>query len=396
MRSFFKRPSWATKGDEDLESNDFYRRAGQTYADIIAASKEARDSPLNRSANTSTEDGRPCKRRHILPEPVPRSTASPVLPDDGKEKNDIQVRSSSRLGSYNASPEYSGRNDYQTPVQPAAGKIGAAGLSNVKSSITGASQPVHYEVYPNTITDIGEPQTVNISISRDAQKNQLKAARTDQKPDSMEDDAVVQILITSKLENTKSLIVHRKISQSLRDVRLAWCNRQSIPKDMQSSIFLTWKGKRLFDVTTCRSLGIDMTRGIADNLIYGDYLQHGSKEVIRIHMEAATEDNVMPTNDRQASPISCSRSAQEFTTIGESSKRLAIEIVLKCPGLDDFSLSIIPSMQISQLVDVFRDAKGIPAGQEVYLVFDGDRLNPSRCLTDYDMAHGDLVEVMIK
>ncbi|KAE8320411.1 hypothetical protein BDV39DRAFT_44572 [Aspergillus sergii] len=339
MRSFFKRPTWATTGDDELDSNDFYRRAGQTYTDIIAASKVPRDSPPCRS---TTENGKVCKRRHISQEPSSRETASRALPGDGQEECDIQGVSPCSFDSCKTSPEISDRNDCRMPMQ-------------------------FLGPYPSTNAEITKTKMAvgKTPVSCDTRKNQRKAAiHTDQHSDSMKYDPVVQILITSKIENTKPLIVHRKMSQSLRDVRLAWCNCQSIPKEMQSFILLTWKGRRLFDVTTCRSLGINVPKGLADSPVYGDHVRHGSKEDIRIHMEAVIEDNVMAMDGWQASHESYLASAQESTAT-DSSRLLSTRVVLKCPRSGD-------------------------------LVFDGDRLDPCSCLSMYDMADGDLVDVVVK
>ncbi|KAE8348106.1 ubiquitin-2 like Rad60 SUMO-like-domain-containing protein [Aspergillus coremiiformis] len=307
---------------------------------------------------------------------------SPVFPDGSPEKSDIQDIPPPGLSHYQVLPEACDSNGCH--------------LSNFKSSNTGAVQPTHSKPYPSITADVFKTERTHPNISVPRTNQQKVTTHTDPDSDSMPDDVVVQILITSKLENTKPLIVRRKMSQSLRDVRLAWCDSQNVPKATQSSVFLTWMGRRLFDVTTCRSLGIKVTGGLTDSLRHDDYLQHGSKEDIRIHMEAVAEDNVIVTNNQQAMRISWSESAQEFTTIDDSNKHLSVRVVLKCPGLDDLRLRVSSNMQISQLVSVFCDVKKLPESQKVYLVFDGDRLDPSCYLIDYNMADDDLVDVIIK
>ena len=69
-------------------------------------------------------------------------------------------------------------------------------------------------------------------------------------------DPVLQILITSSIPETSPLLVNRKLSQRLKEVRLAWTQRQGYTPETSDTIFLTWRGKRLFDSTSCRSLGI--------------------------------------------------------------------------------------------------------------------------------------------
>ncbi|KAE8376864.1 ubiquitin-2 like Rad60 SUMO-like-domain-containing protein [Aspergillus bertholletiae] len=399
MRSFFNRPSWATRGDDDdLDSIDFYRRAGQTYTDIIGASKEARDSSLDRSSSCTTQDGKVCKRRHILHEQLSRETTSRALPEDGEEKGDIQGISLHSLDSCKTLSDISDRNDCRTSVQLPTDKLTAVADSEVDSSNIRGVQQTHSGPYSGANAEITRTKKAvdKTPVSCDPLKNQRKVAiHTDQHPDSTEYDTVVQILITSKIQNTKPLIVHRKMSQSLRDVRLAWCNRQSIPKEMQPSILLTWKGRRLFDVTTCRSLGISMPKGLTASSVYGDHIQHDSKH-IRIHMEAVIEDNIMAMDDWQASDERYSVSAQECTATDSSSRLLSTRVVLKCPSSGDMELNVSPRTHVSQLVTIFCDAKQIPKNREVFLVFDGDRLVSTSCLSTYDIADGDLVDVVIK
>ncbi|RAH46427.1 small ubiquitin-related modifier domain-containing protein [Aspergillus brunneoviolaceus CBS 621.78] len=203
-------------------------------------------------------------------------------------------------------------------------------------------------------------------------------------------DTIVQILITSKISNTKPLIVRRKMHQPLKDVRLAWLNRQDLPKGLESSIFLTWKGKRLFDVTTCRSLGIGPKCRHAHGPVACDSLRSDSSD-LQIHMEAATDNPLDPDNSRSLS------SAKLAPGVNLDSGELSLKnIVLKAPGLDDLRLRVSLQMQVSQLIRLFRDARQISLEHEVYLVFDGERLDLGCALEDYDLANDDLLDVIVK
>src|SRR5699024_6561601 len=62
MKSFFRRPSWASRGNENA-TPDFYRRSGQTYTDIIAATKEERERSAIDPSSDHSEDGRTVKCR---------------------------------------------------------------------------------------------------------------------------------------------------------------------------------------------------------------------------------------------------------------------------------------------------------------------------------------------
>ncbi|PYI09063.1 hypothetical protein BO78DRAFT_395136 [Aspergillus sclerotiicarbonarius CBS 121057] len=387
MRSFFNKPSWASRGDEQADLN-FYRHAGQVYNDIIATNQKARAGRL------SAEKDSPKRRRlssrqspdNSLSEPsnngeVPRNAerspnTEPGCCDDLQEKNSSSSHQplTTSIGISVPIATEAGVHRCESPADmtlihtetPAAGSRLAEGVKdNTKAPVKGSHR--------RDVEGI-----VETAISHN---HHLAHS-----------EAIVQILITSKIANTKPLIVRRRMHQPLKDVRLAWCNRQKFTKEMQASVFLTWKGKRLFDVTTCRSLGIQTNRGSFVGLEEYDPFQVDG-EGIQVHMEAATEDSL--GNLRHSPTVTDSEytSGPAGSTGGSSS---ADKVILKCPGFGDLKVKLNLEMQVSQLVAAFRDARQVPAGHEVFLVFDGDRLDPVSCLADYELINNDLVDVIIK
>ena len=148
-------------------------------------------------------------------------------------------------------------------------------------------------------------------------------------------DPTLQILITSTIPNTAPLIVSRKLSQRLRDVRLAWADRQHFPGDLIQQVFLTWRGKRLFDVTTCKSLGVRVDsegRVLVKDDVLGD-------EEGRIHMEAMTSEIL------EARRRAKTEEAEGHTDPSETDKQVEktdnqIRIILKAKGFEDFKLKV--------------------------------------------------------
>jgi len=74
---------------------------------------------------------------------------------------------------------------------------------------------------------------------------------------------VLSLLIHSSLPDTTPLMVKRRLNQRLKEVRVAWIKKQqgagALPADLDMpTIFLTWRDKRLFDFTTCKSLGVSL------------------------------------------------------------------------------------------------------------------------------------------
>ncbi|RAH83419.1 hypothetical protein BO86DRAFT_455187 [Aspergillus japonicus CBS 114.51] len=360
MRSFFNKPSWASRGDETQDLK-FYQHASQVYNDIVSANQNARRA--NHIQETETKRRRTPTENHGG-DTLPLGTCKPSdeslshqSPSDGNASNCRSVqRSEDQLDSQALDA---------LPHGP--GVTNPSGVDHLMPGLASKSR-----------NEIVTPDT-------SAVKNLSGGKRTCI-------DTIVQILITSKISNTKPLIVRRKMHQSLKDVRLAWLKRQDLPKGLESSIFLTWKGKRLFDVTTCRSLGIGPKGRRALGSVACDSLRSDSSD-LQIHMEAATEDSLDLDNGQS---LSSAKPAPAPGIDLDSGERCSKDIVLNAPGLDDLRLRVSLQMQVSQLIRLFRDARQIPLEHEVYLVFDGERLDLGHALEDYDLANDDLLDVIVK
>lgn len=158
-------------------------------------------------------------------------------------------------------------------------------------------------------------------------------------PPSAPPDPVLHILITSSIPNTEPLLVNRRLSQRLKDVRLAWAERQRFSPDYSGKVFLTWRGKRLFDVTSCRSLGITagpngriMARG--ENVVDDEG---------RIHLEAMTTEilEAYKKAKRNNVPVGEGDLVQEDTMV-EQKQETQIRIICKAKGFNDFKLIVKP------------------------------------------------------
>jgi len=96
---------------------------------------------------------------------------------------------------------------------------------------------------------------------------------------------IVNILVNSPIDNTKPLVIKRRLDQTLREVRQHWCKVQGFSPAQTAEIFLVWKGSiRVSDFVSCKGIGVkvDSTGN----------LDAGAGGVMRgnIHFEAMTED----------------------------------------------------------------------------------------------------------
>lgn len=415
MRSFFKRPSWASRGTED-STPDFYRRSEQTYSDIIAATKEERErAAINTAGDDPEENSKANKHRRMSNQVCVKDKKSPDIVNG--EQNQDSGAVDDLTSSAAASPENSPSDVPQRTREQSISR-----QSSFKSEFRGGStdagkgllvcgresspitQPAYEENQSHgqsTIRSHEECDNASVISGNSDPEDPLlngtretKGERTKHDTNAQE-DAVVQILITSEIENTKPLIVHRKISQSLKEVRLAWCRRQGFTEGMQSSVFLIWKGRRLFDVTTCKSLGVNLVDKSADSFAHSSFDDEKTK---RIHMEAVTEDVLASKRRQKHSHVSAPEDQTSSGPPDERDKKeeSLIKVILKCPGLVDYKVKVNQETEVSRILAGYIKAQRIPTEKEVYLIFDGERLGPDSRLSDHDITDLDLVDVLVK
>lgn len=397
MRSFFNKPAWA-KTDDEPSAPEFYRRSHQTYKDILKANREqlreeAAKSALKPAVESTRVPVRSSKRRRIsgqADEPIQdapetdenKSNASPPPAEKSAEN--------SHTG-YVESREHSQDIDEVIPLE---NELAAA------ESQRAPSPEVQVVVKPSQIQEslsrhrptLLPEKARSSSSSRDevlANNGNAKAANdtqegADRKAETKA-EVVVEILVTSEIENTKPLIVRRHMSQRFRDIRLTWCARQGFDQKLTDSVYLTWNKRRLFDVTTCRSLGINSSSSLSDDLDF----EEGPGDVLRIHVEAVTDEFLKAR--AEADELASAPSAPSQTADSE-----AFHIVLKSPGYSDLRVKVLPRTPVQQIMTNFRSKRNISPDSQVLLSFDGDVLDPDSQLKDYDIDDMDLVEVILR
>jgi Ubiquitin-2 like Rad60 SUMO-like len=210
-------------------------------------------------------------------------------------------------------------------------------------------------------------------------------------------DLIIEVLVTSQIDGTKPLLVKRKLSQRLKEVRLAWCDHQAnegqpMGSEIKDSIFLTWRGKRLYDVTTCKSLNlnIDSSGKISSQ---GEGVDTNG----RVHLEAWTEDIFKSYQKKQAAKLQKEQNGvDEEEVVEEEAVVQKIRLFLRSRELGEFKLQVKPTTPIEKLIAAFRQNKKISDNQEISLHVDGEKLDPAWKIEDTELEDKDVVEVHIK
>jgi hypothetical protein len=199
-------------------------------------------------------------------------------------------------------------------------------------------------------------------------------------------DPVVEILITSVIPDTKPMIFKRKISQPFRPARMAWVDKNiSGPPEYKASIFLTWRGKRLFDVGTCAFLGLKA--GIDGKLSSTD---NTLDEKGRLHLEAWTESHYMAYQKQ------LQQEDEEEQEPPEEDQVEKIKLLLKAKNMEPLRMKVKLTTSISKLISYVQDSQNGPEGKDVMLYFDGDKLDPNTTVADVELGDMDTVEILYR
>ncbi|GAB7335114.1 hypothetical protein MBLNU13_g06958t2 [Cladosporium sp. NU13] len=213
-------------------------------------------------------------------------------------------------------------------------------------------------------------------------------------------DPPVTILIYSQIANTNPLKVYRKLSQNLREIRLAWCMRQGFNESFTDNVFLIHRMRKVYDVTTCKSLGLE-TDAEGNITMKGAEGKEGCDQVA---LEAVTQDiydRMLAEKDREDAKRrdkwdpAAEAGAQQEEAATEPVAEEFIGLVLRARGKPDFKLKVKPTTPFSKIISACRKTFHVADGSTISLEFDGERLEPEDLVSSTDMSDLDVVDVHI-
>ncbi len=394
-RQLFNKPSWS-KPQALTNGNDLFHRSNQTYVDLAAEAERRRKRKLARKererASQAEAEERAGKRQRVSEseDDEDDDSASDHSPhkseneegstraEQNKSKNVIRAMSPpkskdspiSLLKRYEATVAAS-EIDMDQKQKPSASHIidlededEDSPIEILKDSATTRATAAKHPVPPveedETISDDEFPELARqarekarhkrleedmvlvtpVSPSMSQIDYQQRSQPTSQPtPPLPPPDPVLDILITSNISNTEPLIVKRKLSQRLKDVKLAWAERQQFSQVFTDGVFLTWRGKRIFDHTTCRSLGYKFSpdgriMASRDSMMDDEgrvHMQVMTREMFEAYKKAKANDVLDRAKDRSQGPI-----------VEEQKQEPQIKIICKAKGFSDFKLIIKP------------------------------------------------------
>lgn len=466
--SLFKRPAWAQTQASDQKESDqnIFSHSSHSYNEIVA--EEQRKKKQRAEKQKLKQECRSSGKRDIKDEQEKRGGGSPkrrritfeegedllgsvglssaivsrraegndnIAEDDGQ---DSPVRKSPRLNRH-VNKDRSGVVPPSKVPRAAVVELGDSDNEVVQQPRPAQQpRPVQQEAQDEDESDdefaeLARQARAQRNLKEDAKKSQTPDVRTPTPGQDAADagrtgypspplpDPPVKFFISSELPGTQPLIVYRKLSQRLQEIRQVWCSKQGFSEQQTQDIFLIHRMRKLYDVTTCKSLGLYVNED-------GNVAMKGAEGldgVDQVHLEAVTDaifarlKAEKDAKDRKRNGLLLSEDdaeaeASEAPQAASGAKEESlIRILLKGKGVSEpYKLKVKPvratpannmveyadneqSTLFSKIMTACRPHFKVGDEQSLFLEFDGDRLDPSEDVQTTDIEDMDSIDVHI-
>ncbi|KAI5302006.1 hypothetical protein KEM56_001144, partial [Ascosphaera pollenicola] len=218
-------------------------------------------------------------------------------------------------------------------------------------------------------------------------------------PSEPDEERILRIYLTSHIPNTTPLLVTCRMANNLGALRKAWCERNELSPEMTASVFLTWKNKRVFDSTTCRSLGIKSNEPVPQELYEAEDMDFTPDEnTIYAHMLAYTpelwEAHVKKKRRQQEGDFDDDDDEEDCEPEPEPEDTKEIEI--RAAGMPTFTMKITAASRVADAVQAFKKARGLAETANLVLLFDGDILQPEDEFQAHDIEDHDMIDARVQ
>ncbi|KAF5012963.1 hypothetical protein FDECE_1010 [Fusarium decemcellulare] len=215
--------------------------------------------------------------------------------------------------------------------------------------------------------------------------------------DGPQQNASVDIWISSKVTCTKTLVVKYRFDHPLSLIRETWINFQKKHGVSIDDAVLTWRGKKVYNASTLLSLGIRPQAGgrvIADNQGSEGFKDNRTK----VQMEAWTpelfrEMELSAELQRKRAAGELAEEEQQEESILEP---VLLKVFLKAKDMEDVGLMVRPETTVDTLVMGFIKKRNVDPGKEVSLWWDGERLEEHVTLEEAEIEDKDVIEVHVR
>lgn len=223
----------------------------------------------------------------------------------------------------------------------------------------------------------------------------------------------IKIFVVSRLPgdvlNHKPFGVKRGLNQNLGVVRMGfiqWARKMGmdISLDMERDIFLTWKGRRIYDSATGVSLGWQPTAAgefphrMPGFNSGGVVLEAWTMEGFEQYKEAQERQRLIDRGEMTDEGMAAGDSGEAGDTAEEEQEAEVPKIKLSLTEKDTepLKLSVYADTAIKILIGAYRKQRKVPNDRDIRLQFDGDWLDPGMTVAEADIDDMCTVDVYIR
>ena len=383
----------------------------KTLQNGVDLSPQARGSPRRRNQKTyvvnldsDDEDG----ELIMLTPPKPKNAT--LKKSKAKEKDDLDEENSEEEDEYLRELKQKAREKARLQREQ-GGRPDNAPSTPLSSSTPAAVGDEHLRS-SSTPRDLNRPESSNSVQSFGGAKPV---------PAPPQDDPEVKILIQSEIPGAKSLIVKRKASQSLQQVKDFWCKKFDLDEAVAREVFFMWRGTRLFGSTTMRGIIAELKKDayhkqrslstISDAEDGDGFDERTTKDPSggNIMLEAVTQDvydrnlrekEKQRRRDQQESDEDESeeqgQSAAAASAASQDKDAGAIIIRLVAKNLEPVQLRVRPHTTVGKIMRGFAATRKIGDDHSAWLIFEGEKLDPEMTVEEVGFEDEEQVEVSVR
>ncbi|KAK3361191.1 hypothetical protein B0T24DRAFT_116809 [Lasiosphaeria ovina] len=228
-------------------------------------------------------------------------------------------------------------------------------------------------------------------------------------------EATIYVMLSSRIPDTKPLIVRRKLHQDMKLFLGTWIETQrnganlEVPPDVADKLVLTWKGNKVYQHSTAASLGVQVdAHGKLIGRVGEGYATSGGSKALLLHLEVWTEETYTEYQEKRErerglklgtvdeDPFKFDIEPHEASST--RGKQKGIKVVLKAKTHEPLKMSVHSDTTVGSLVAAFRKNRGIGPEQGIAIYFDGESLDEDSLVVsaDIDPDETNQLEVHLK
>ena len=226
-------------------------------------------------------------------------------------------------------------------------------------------------------------------------------------------DPEVSIMIKTIIPSCEVMFVKRLASQPLGVVRDYFIKQHNLTPQIAQKIFFTWNGTKLYKSTTMRSIlaqiknkhgtkrdGSDLAEGkIEIEAVTEEIYQHRLAQKEREKQRQENGDTYSTTEEERAALEAALNGQPQPNAEQQPGRGAGTVIVLKSNDeetLPTLNLRVHPHTTIGKIVRGYKKKMSVDMGQQIYLVFEGEKLEEEQTVEDVGFEDMDSVDVRSK